>query len=361
MTATASPDLKQVVESALQGSRMKGIVVAMAQGTGTPTSVCSGGDRGDCAISVDSLFPVASITKLATALAVLRLVDRGELTLDDPLAYHVPEAVASAHFDVTIRRLLSHTSGLPMDLPSGSAPYEEGLDWAALAAACVQTPLQRVPGSRVQYSNVGYGLLAILAERLTGDSFPVALRSLVLDPLGVEGYLGVEPPRKPVEVEGVRGKSAGTRLEAFNSPFWRSLALPWAGLVTTAQGALTIVRAYDGVPQGFLGEGLRREATSNQTGNLGGGFVRPFIWERAPWGLGAELRGDKRPHWAPEQSSPGSFGHSGASGCVAWADPEAGVSWSILGTRAALSGWLIRQGTKIGAALVTWATRSHSR
>jgi CubicO group peptidase (beta-lactamase class C family) len=355
LTATASADLMQVLAKVLEASRMRGIVVAVARGDSSPRSYCLGSDRSSCYITSDSLYPVASITKMATALAVLRLIDRGELKLDDPLAYRIPEAAAADHLDVTVRRLLSHSSGLPMDLSPFLAPYEQGLDWPALLAACLQTPLRRGPGSQVQYSNVGYGLLATIVERQMGQDFPEALRSLVLEPLGVEGYLGSEPPRPPIQVEGITGKNANTPLQPFNSPFWRSLALPWAGLVTTAEGALAIVRAFAGVPAGFLSDSLRGEATRNQVGELGGGFVRPFLWERATWGLGPELRGDKEPHWAPREASPDSFGHSGASGCVAWSDPSAGVSWAILGTRAAGSGWLVRQATAVGTALLAGA------
>jgi CubicO group peptidase (beta-lactamase class C family) len=352
LAATAPSNLTEILERALQASRMRGIVVAVARGDGPGRSYCLGSDRSGCYITSDSLYPVASITKMATALAVLRLVDDGGLWLDDPLAYHLSDAAAAAHLDVTVRRLLSHSAGLPMDVAPSAAPYEQGLDWPALLAACLQTPLQRGPGSRVQYSNVGYGLLAGIVERQTGLDFPEALRSLVLEPLGIEGYLGSEPPRAPILVEGVTGKRAGTPLEPFNSPFWRSLGLPWAGLVTTAEGALAVVRAYDGVGPGLLSDNVRTEAVRNQVGDLRGGFVKPFLWERSEWGLGPELRGEKRPHWAPQEASPGSFGHSGASGCVAWSDPSAGVSWAILGTRAAGSGWLVRQAPAIGAALL---------
>ena len=356
MTETVSAALRQTVEKALQASRMRGIVIAMARGNEPAGGLCMGVDRSDCPITVDSLYPVASITKLATSLAVLRLVDRGDLKPGDPLAYHLPEATASAHLDVTLRKLLSHTSGLPMDLPPGAAPYEQGLDWPALAAACTETPLQRQPGTRVQYSNVGYGLLAVVVERLTGMAYPEALRFLVLEPLKIEGYLGAEPPRTPVVVEGMTGKRANTPLEPFNSRFWRSLGMPWAGLVTTAEGALTLVRAFAGVPGDFLSPETLREATRNQVGDLSGGFVKPFLWDHALWGLGPELRGEKWPHWAPREASPESFGHSGASGCVAWSDPAANVSWAILGTGAAGSGWLVRQATSIGAALLSGAS-----
>ncbi len=336
----------------MAASRLKGIALGVARGEQAPEFLFLGVDAAARPLAADSLFPVASVTKLATALAVLRLVDGGILQLDEPLVRYIPEAAAAADYRVTPRRLLSHTAGLPLDLPRGSARYAPGLSWPVLAAACLQAPLEQVPGLRVQYSNVGYGLLAALVERETGEPFPAALQRLVLQPLGIEGYLGDQPPRPVVVLGGVKGRHAGTELEPFNSAFWRSLALPWGGLLTTAAGALALVRAFRGFPSGFLRPETAAESTRNQAGDLPGGFVQPLLWPHCPWGLGPEMRDEKVPHWAPPQAGPDSFGHSGASGCVVWCDPRADVAWTILGTRTAEGGWLIRQGPPIGAAIL---------
>lgn len=341
-----------VVETAVQAARMRGMALTVVRGSGSPAQVVYGNDSTGRPVTEYSLFPVASITKLATALAVLRLVDAGRISLDDPLARHVPEAIAAGHWGVTIRRLLSHISGLPLDVPTELAPYAPGLTWSALAEACFQTPLQREPAIRVQYSNVGYGLLAVAVERETEHSFADALQELVLRPLGIEGYLGVEPPRPPVHLSGVRGAHAKTELEPFNSAFWRSLGLPWAGLITTPSGAVSLVRAFAGYPEGFVRNAVLAEAVSNQNDNLGGGFVRPLIWKRCPWGLGVEVRDQKSPHWTSDAASDESFGHSGASGCVAWYDPARDIAWSIHGTRTADTGWLIRRGPEICSAIL---------
>ena len=69
--------------------------------------------------------------------------------------------------------------------------------------------------------------------------------------------------------------------------------------------------------------------------------------------LGPELRGTKGPrHWAPPSASPGSWGHAGATGCVAWHDPAAEVAWFIAGTRTAENGWLLDAGPRVGAAVL---------
>jgi beta-lactamase class C len=323
--------------------------VAAAVGGGPAALLAWGADARGVALTPDTLFPVASITKLATALAVLVLADRGLLSLEDQLSSHVPEA-AAARADITIRSLLSHTSGLPLDVAPELAPYAAGLSWPELAQACLATYPESLPGDHVQYSNVGYGILALIVEGLVRQPFAQALQVLVLEPLSIEAYLGQEPPQAPAALADVRGEH-GDELAPFNSAFWRSLALPWAGLVTTARGALALVQAFLPGGRPIHSEPLRALATHNQTDELAGGFVAPMWWAPCPWGLGPELRGHKQPHWAPSDT-PQSFGHSGASGCLAWAQPERGVAWALLGARTADSGWLLRRGPALSEAII---------
>ena len=345
------PGVQEALAAAMEQGRVPGIALASIYGDVPPTVTIVGTDGAGTPLAADSLIPVASVTKLATALAVLRLVDESEIGLDDELGVHLPTAQASQP-DVTIRRMLSHTAGLPPDVPRGAAPYALGLDWPALATACLQTPLETPPGQRVQYGNVGYGLLALIVERVTGSPFTDALQSLVLQPLGVEGYLGTEPPRAVAKLADVRGRHRDGELEPYNSRFWRSLAMPWAGLVTTVDGALRLIAAFHARPAPFLQEATRQAAISNQTGELGGGSIPPLVWPFSPWGLGPEIRDSKTPHWAPDNADPTSFGHAGQSGCLVWSDPVAALTWAMLGTRTADGGWLLRHGRAIGTALL---------
>ncbi|MGH7861403.1 MAG: serine hydrolase domain-containing protein, partial [Candidatus Dormibacteraceae bacterium] len=264
---SASADVRRVAEEAMVAFKIPGLAIVAVHG-GTPAGAWYlGTDANGAALTSDSIFPVASITKLATALAVLRLVDAGAIDLDDPLARAVPDA-AAAQPGVSIRALLSHQSGLPLDVADEATLYAPGLDWPRLATACLQTPLQRAPGARVQYSNVGYGLLAIVVERLAGQTVATALGALVSRPLGIEAFLGVEPPRPPVVLADVRGPFVGTPMAPYNTPFWRSLALPWSGLLTTTAGALGLIRAFQGDPVGFLTLETLVAATRNQTDDL---------------------------------------------------------------------------------------------
>ena len=324
--------VRPTVEDVLQTRGVSGAVFAVSRDFGAPEYLVVGVDADQQLLAADTLFPVASVTKLATALAVLRLVAAGTWALDDPIGQYVPEAVIAAD-GVTLRMLLCHTSGLTLDISEQQVPYNAELDWPKLARGCLATPLTTPPQKQVRYSNLGSGVLAAIVERVTGQPFKVALKELVLEPLQLEAFLGVEPPRRPAKIKGDFGRHAGTDLEPYNTPFWRALALPWSGLITTAAGALGLVGAFAGNAPNFLPPTLLAEAARNQTRDLSGGFFVPLMWTPCPWGLGIELRGNKHPHWTSADLSPQTFGHAGASGCQTWFDPASGISFAMLGTR----------------------------
>ena len=165
--------------------QVPGAVIAAARGEREPSFLALGTDARGMELAPDTLFPVASISKLATALAALRLVDAGNLDLDAELIQYLPDA-AAAQPGVRVRMLLSHSSGLPEDVEQDKAPYAPGLDWPIAARACLDTALEAPLFTRVRYSNVGYGLLATIVERATGRPFAEALAELVLRPLHVE-------------------------------------------------------------------------------------------------------------------------------------------------------------------------------
>ena len=350
-STTPRAALSAVLAATSEQARVAGFILAWARGDQPAEVLVHGQDADDQPLAEASYFPIASLTKLAAALAVLRLVEAGAFGLDDPLGRHLPEA-AAAEARPTLRDLLCHVGGLPLDLPNAAGLYKEGLDWPTIARASLATPPERPPRTRVQYSNVGYSLLAVAVERLTGEPFAAALERLVAAPLGLELYLGAPPPRPTARLADVRGPHRDTPLEPFNSRFWQGLGLPYGGSVGTTRTALGLVRAFRGQPAGFLRPETLAEATANQTDDLGGGQIEPLIWEPCPWGLGPELRGRKAPHWAPASASPESFGHAGATGSFAWADPRADLAWALLGSRSAQNGWLLRAGAAIGAAVL---------
>ncbi len=136
-------------------------------------------------------FRLASVTKQFTAALVLLLSEMGHLGLDDPIGRLLPNAPIYAH-PVTIRQLLTHTSGL-VDYEDLIPPERsEQVHDAEIPAMLPDDPAQGLyfaPGSGYRYSNTGYVLLALLAERSADMAFPELLRTRICRPLGMRTTL----------------------------------------------------------------------------------------------------------------------------------------------------------------------------
>jgi CubicO group peptidase (beta-lactamase class C family) len=140
-------------------------------------------------VTEDTAFRIASMTKSFTALAVLKLRDAGKLSLDDPVARHVPELLgwAPATSDagpITLRHLLAHSGGLPEDNPMGDRQLAlTPAQFSAWLAGGV--PLARAPGSGFEYSNLGYMLLGRVVGNVSGRPYQHYIRDEILLPLGM--------------------------------------------------------------------------------------------------------------------------------------------------------------------------------
>ncbi len=138
----------------------------------------------------DTLYRIASNTKVFTAIGIMQLRDEGRLRLDDPLVVHLPEFVAVTNpfgpiEDVTLRRLLTHESGL-----QGEHPFTDLTRPAELRREQVLAALGRVrvaipPSSAGKYSNIGFDLLGEVVARLNCGDYEEALQRRVLRPLGM--------------------------------------------------------------------------------------------------------------------------------------------------------------------------------
>ena len=174
------------VERSMAGLLTRYDVPAVAVAVIEGADVVWDGAFGDCARG--DVFEVASLTKSAVALAILSLVEQGRVELDRPVNDYLERwRVRSTTFDtdgVTVRRLLNHTSGLPVGFPrdrrDAVPPIEAILGGDAGVDAAEIT---HQPGSRFAYSNPGYGVLELLIEEVTGRPFTDAMRTLVFEPL----------------------------------------------------------------------------------------------------------------------------------------------------------------------------------
>lgn len=184
--------LLTAVRAFVRESRLPGAAVGVVTRAGLSWSAGCGfadfetGRRPDA----DTLFRIASITKLFTAVAILQLRDRGMLRLDDPLVAHLPEAAAIVNpfgpvEDVTIRRLLTHESGL-----QGEHPYDDPAEysWPTVKEALAALDRARVaipPSNQHKYSNLGFDLLGEVVARSGNGSWEDTVRERILEPLAM--------------------------------------------------------------------------------------------------------------------------------------------------------------------------------
>ena len=133
----------------------------------------------------DTLFRVASITKMATALVTLKLAEEGAFALDEPIAPLLPDAADEPSLrGVTIRQLLCHTSGL-RDTPA----YEQALRNGDTFHTVLRSGGVRVDNNAMTYCNFGFGLLGCLMESITGQSLETVFQQRLFQPLGMEATL----------------------------------------------------------------------------------------------------------------------------------------------------------------------------
>ncbi|MFF3529967.1 serine hydrolase domain-containing protein [Streptomyces rubiginosohelvolus] len=138
------------------------------------------------ATTTDSVFQMGSIAKIYTATLVMRLAESGQVELDAPVTDVLPEfsvADPEATGMITIRQLLSHTSGLTCDFNHDSGRGDDCL--AEYVEAAKDVALDCPPGSAISYSSVGYNVLGRIVEVVTGKVWDEALKDLLLTPLGL--------------------------------------------------------------------------------------------------------------------------------------------------------------------------------
>lgn len=135
-----------------------------------------------------SVLPLASVTKVFTALAVLQLAREGRLALDDPIAKHLPDLKLDQRFGtIRIIHLLSHAAGLEDRYRGYLADHGDHTDWSLVDHISAVLPAQiRPPEEVISYSNASYVLLGAIVARVSGQSFEAYLGEAILNPLGVE-------------------------------------------------------------------------------------------------------------------------------------------------------------------------------
>jgi len=279
------------------------------------------------AVHVSTLFDLASLTKVvaATSMAML-LYERGLLDLEAPVSAVVPEIISAAEPDsrrrkITLRMLLAHSSGLP----AYEKLFLKARTREELLNAAFAVPLAAEPGSRAQYSDIGFILLGVVLERLADESLDGFCRREIFAPLGMICTAFHPPAQLHDEIpptqddRGFRHKVIQGEVQDENANVLGGVA-PHAGLFSTARDVAQFADC-------MLNSGrpiLRPEtiALFSHRESQPEGTSRALGWDTPS---------------APSQSgryfSPASFGHLGYTGTSLWIDPVRQLSVVLLTNR----------------------------
>ena len=246
----------------------------------------------------------------------------------------------------TLRHLLSHCSGLRAE---SAATRRRAWSTRRAPTAATRTPATRSP--------------ARLVERAAEMPFGEYLRAAVLDPLGMDASLGLDP---------ADGGSRRGRARARTLGGWRAVLQQRRRSVRPRSPRAAASRPLGGTPAFSracstaavrTGAGCSRAETvdemlSTQFGELPGTVEALATWDACPWGLGLDVRGTREPHWTGDALTATANTHFGSSGTLAWIDRERGLGLVALASRSSYSGWWSRAGgwADLSAAVVASAT-----
>jgi len=313
-------------------------------------------------LDAESVFLVASLTKPIVAMAALLLVERGRLTLNDRVADMLPLKDSSKK-SLTLRHLLTHTSGLPDMLPGNRELRMARSPFEAFYEGTLQAAMDFPPGRGVQYQSMGFVLLDRIIADAAGVPTARFIQEEIFEPCGMtdsilgapDGWFDGGSPRLdrivPVQVppEQVGGDEWN-----WNSRYWRQFGAAWGGLLSTpadlARFCLMMLSRGSVAGRTLFSPATIAAATTNQLGAF------PDVPEAdrrcRGWGLGWRMQWPAHAASFGDLLSPEAYGHWGATGTVFWIDPQLDLAAVIL-TDTPLdhsTRWIVRLSNAIAAA-----------
>lgn len=271
-------------------------------------------------------YLLGSITKPIAICALMSLYDENAFQLDDSLVRYLPEFDQSEFPKVTLKHLLTHTSGLPDQVANNQELRSSHAPLSAFVDACRQTEFGFEPGSKYEYSSMGILLACAVAERIASESILELVQQRVLKPLKMDdSALGIgtlkESNRMPVQTEFGAPEAGGGSADAarwnWNSPYWRALGAPWGGAHASASDVGKLLAAMMSDEDDFLRSKTKKWMLTNHN---------PEGFESRGLGFDVDMRSSK------VSCSPNSFGHSGSTGTLAWADRDSNRICVVLTT-----------------------------
>lgn len=193
--------LPQTIDNLIQESyeaTEPGVAVIVAQDG--RTIFCKGHGMANLELGVpiepDMVFRIGSVTKQFTAVAILLLVDRGKLSLDDSISKFLPE-YPTCDYLITVKHLLTHTSGIKSytSMPEWISLWRKDFTVQELIDFFKNEPMVSEPGKRWAYNNSGYILLGAIIEKVTGQTYEQFIQQTIFEPLGMKQSFYDDPIR----------------------------------------------------------------------------------------------------------------------------------------------------------------------
>jgi CubicO group peptidase (beta-lactamase class C family) len=297
----------------------------------------------------DTVYILASISKPIAVSGLMLLVERGDVVLSDRVQHYLPEFQGEHKDNVRVWHLLSHTSGLPDQLPENTELRRAHAPLSRFVSGAFKTPLLYEPGKGFGYQSMGTLLAGEIVERVTGRRLRDFLRDEIFQPLGMtRTTLGLG--KSTVEQTAIYQAGPDTedlRSWGPNSQYWRDIGHPWGGVHSTTGDLAIFMQAF--INGGSYGSTrlLSPTTVAAMTRDHNAGLD-------APWGLGWALRDSLVWNSFGDLGSARTFGHVGATGTVAWADPERQLLCVLLTTRSATDrdGYLLNRVSNLVQAAV---------
>lgn len=274
-------------------------------------------------VTGETIFDLASLTKVmaATTMAMV-LYERGVLDLDAPAAAMLPEfGEVGGRGEVTVRQLLSHTSGLP----AYEKLFEQAHSREELVAAACRVPLESEPGDHVEYSDIGFIVLGAILERLADEEIDVFCAREIFGPLGL-ARTGYRPPVEWREQIPSTEDDRRFRHRVIQGEVHDENASVMGG-VSAHAGLFAPAMDVTRFALWMLGGGkpvVRRETVKFFTAPqpVRRGYARALGWDRV-----------SQPSQSGRYFSAAAYGHLGFTGTSLWIDPERHLSVALLTNR----------------------------
>ncbi len=352
--AAQSPDKFAAIKPAMQAFVDKGELAGAVTVVGTSAGVKSFEAVGyanleaQTPMTKDTLFRIASMTKPITALAVLMLQEDGKLNVEDPVEKYLPEftgqrlvtskdagalTLGKPKRPITLRDLLTHTSGLPGGYPAGLGDVygTRSRTLADTTLVISQQPLDFEPGSKWSYCNAGIDILGRVVEVVSGVSYEGFLQARLFGPLGMTDTTFAPTPtqvkRLALTYGPKDGKLVAVPMQLIGIVGVARHPIPAGGLCSTGPDLAKLYQCLLGGGElggrRVIGKETLALMTKTQTADIKTGFT-----DGMSFGFGFAVV--KEPKGVTAMLSPGAFGHGGAFATQSWADPTQNLFMILL-------------------------------